>query len=121
MFGTYKCKLDNGTEHKVTIDNRDFIAFRRRGYRELGLPSPDVMSSVMSKISENGATAIDGLEAIELIAWMLYNAGGRVDAWDTASLTYESFVERECVSFELAEDADAPRPTQAGSAATSPS
>ena len=108
MFGTYVVTLDDDSTHEVSIDNRDFIGFRRRGYRDIGLQSPDQMLSRIASISETSSAA-EGLNSIELIAWMLWNAGARVGAWST---DYETFVEKECVSFAVLEGAEGADPTQ---------
>lgn len=113
MFGTYRVTLDDDSTHDVTADNRDFIAFRRRGFRDLGMPSPEPLTRA---ITEAGASdAAQGLEMLEFLAWLVWNAGERAGAWST---DYETFVEKQCVSFTLVDDGDAD-PTNAASPAPS--
>lgn len=115
MFGTYNVITDDGTTHTVTADNRDFIAFRRRGFRDLGYESPEPLTRAMT--DAKGNEAAQGLEMIEFLAWLIWHAGERMGVWST---DYVTFVEKECVSFALQGDGDAD-PTAAASPATSPS
>lgn len=116
MFGTYNVTLDNGEHHEVTADNRDYIAFRRRGFRDLGYESPDPLTQRMTEVGGNEAA--QGLEMLEFIAWLVWHAGERIGAW---SCDFETFTESECVGFELVggdTGADvAADPTQAASGA----
>ena len=113
MFGTYRVTLDDGTTHEVTADNRDFIAFRRRGYRDLGYASPEPLTKAITEAGESEAA--QGLEMLEFLAWLVWNVGTRADVWNT---DYETFVEKQCASFQLVDGA-APDPTGAASPAPS--
>lgn len=115
MFGTYTVTLDDGSTHNVTADNRDFVAFRRRGFRDLNYESPEPLTRALTDAGTSEAA--QGLEMIEFLAWMIWNAGTRAGLWSTDYLT---FTEKECASFELVEDGDA-RPTSSASPATSES
>lgn len=106
MFGTYVVTLDDGSTHTVTADNRDFVAFRRRGFKDLGYDSAEPLTQAMTEAKGNEAA--QGLEMIEFIAWMIWHAGERAGAWST---DYVTFTEKECVTFALLGDGDA-RPTQ---------
>jgi hypothetical protein len=117
MFGTYTVTLDDGSTHDVSVDNRDFIAFRRRGYRDLGFSSPDPVSKLFGEAGASKSTA-DALELIEVVGWMLWNAGARAGEWVT---DFDAFIEKECVTYALASEELSADPTEAGSAATSPS
>ena len=117
MFGSYTVTLDDGSTHDVSVDNRDFIAFRRRGYRDLGLSSPDPVSKLFSEVAESNDTA-QALELIEVVAWLLWNAGERSGTW---ACDFDAFIEKECVTYKLASDEVNADPTSAGSAASSPS
>lgn len=102
MFGTYDVELSDGTHHEVTADNRDFIAFRRRGFRDLGFASPEPFTRAVSEAGENDAAR--GLEMIEFLAWLVWNAGERAGEWST---DYVTFTEKECVAFKLIGDGGA--------------
>jgi hypothetical protein len=117
MFGTYIATLDDGSTREVSIDNRDFIAFRRRGYRDLGMASPDPVSKLMTDLGESG-NAAEALNMIEVVAWLLWNAGTRSGAW---AVDFDVFVEKECVSYSLKEGTEPVGPTAPASVATSPS
>lgn len=116
MFGTYVVTLDDGSAKEVTVDNRDFIAFRRRGFRDLGMSSPDPVAKLMAEVSEDKPT--DALNLIEVVAWLLWNAGDRSGAW---ACDFDAFVEKECVTYALKPGSEAAGPTAPGSAATLPS
>jgi hypothetical protein len=115
MFGTYTVTLDDGSEHTVTADNRDFIAFRRRGFHDLGYDSPEPLTRAMS--DTGGNVAAQGIEMLEFLAWLVWHAGTRIGEWTT---DYVTFTEKECASFGLVSD-EQPDPTRAASPATSPS
>ena len=111
MFGTYRVVLDDGSAHEVACDNRDFIAFRRRGFRDLGMPSPEPLTKAITEAGTNEAA--QGLEMLEFLAWLVWNAGERAGVWST---TFDAFVEKECASFTLVDGGDAD-PTNAASPA----
>jgi hypothetical protein len=111
MFGQYDVELDNGEHHEVRCDNRDFVAFRRRGFRDLGLASPDPVTRAMADAGDNDA--VRGLEMMEFLAWMVWHSGERSGLWST---DYETFTEKECVSFTPLGDGDVP-PTEGDSPA----
>lgn len=113
MFGTYNVTLDNGNVHQVSCDNRDFIAFRRRGFRDLGLASPEPLTQAIT--ATGGNDAAQGLAMLEFLAWLVWNAGTRAGMWST---DYDAFVEKECVSFALVDGAAAD-PTNVASLAPS--
>ena len=118
MFGTYLVTLDDGATHTVTADNRDFIAFRRRGFRDLGHESPEAITQAM--ISAGGSPNVEaaqGLEMLEFLAWLVWHAGERAGVWST---DYTTFTEKECASFQLVDDGAAD-PTEAALPATSAS
>jgi hypothetical protein len=117
MFGTYTVTLDDGSSEDVSVDNRDFIAFRRRGFRDLGLSSPDPISKLFSEVNDS-KSSVQALELIEVVAWLLWNAGERAGKW---ACDFDAFIEKECVSYALANEEVNADPTQAGSVATSPS
>src|SRR5262245_56896878 len=96
MFGTYDVELNDGTHHEVTADNRDFIAFRRRGFRDLGFDSPEPFTRAISEAGESDVGR--GMEMIEFLAWLVWNAGERAGVWST---DYVTFTEKECVAFTL--------------------
>jgi len=115
MFGTYLVTMDDGSTHTVTADNRDFVAFRRRGFRDIGYDSPEPLTRAITDAGDNPAA--QGLELVEFLAWLVWHAGEREGAWST---DYIAFTEKECVSFALQDDGDAD-PTDAASPATSTS
>jgi len=111
MFGTYDVVMNDGTHHEVTCDNRDFIAFRRRGYRDIGETSPEAFTKAVVEAGENDAAR--GLEMIEFLGWMIWNAGERNGLWATDFVT---FSEKECASFAIIGGGDdAADPTAADS------
>lgn len=107
MFGTYDVVLDDGSHHEVTCDNRDFIAFRKRGFRDLGYPSAEPFTRA---VVEAGSDDVGrGLEMIEFLSWMIWNAGQRTGAWSTE---FDAFAEKECASFTIKGGGEA-TPTEA--------
>lgn len=94
MFGTYDVELDGGDHHEVRCDNRDFVAFRRRGFRDLGLQSAEPITRAVAEADGNEAVA--GLEMMEFLSWMIWNSGNRAGLWAT---DFETFTEKECVAF----------------------
>lgn len=109
MFGTYDVVLDDGTHHEVACDNRDFIAFRRRGFRDLGYASPEPFTRAVAEAGDNDAAR--GMEMIEFLGWLIWNAGERSGEWST---DYVTFIEKECASFTLIDGGDV-NPTDADS------
>jgi hypothetical protein len=117
MLTTYDLTLDGHDEPvRVSTDQRDLFALRRRGWKELDYDSPEKAMEVFNraespKMSDADMAAL-GLEALSTVTWLLWHAATR-NGLTTAD--FDTFAEAELIDMAPVMSADgngdAVRPT----------